>query len=91
MLAHLHGHEVPHRNMIEAADLNDDQGRAEKREVILLDRLREAAQPCVGNPVDDEFRHRGRRGCITPDLPAGNRASDADAWPVRCLKRAALP
>ena len=87
-LQHLHGYDVLDCHTAEAEALNDGSGRGDKREVILLDRLREAAlrlNPAIPEAVVDEALARlaNRRQAMSP--VAANREVDGlirDGIPV---------
>lgn len=61
-LQHVHGYDVQDCYTTDPANLNDGSGRSDKREVILLGRLREAAIRL--NPAIPEatIEHSGRTG-----------------------------
>ncbi|AOV18131.1 deoxyribonuclease [Acidihalobacter aeolianus] len=87
-LQHLHGYDVQVCHTAEAEDLDDGSGRADKREVILLDRLRAAAlrlNPAIPEAAVDEALGRlaDRRQAMSP--VAANREVDGlirDGIPV---------
>ncbi len=64
-LQHLHGFDVLDCHTENAEDLNDGSNRANKRDVILVDRVREAAHSA--EPGHSASSHRGVRwkNCAT--------------------------
>lgn len=87
-LQHVHGFDVLNCHTAEPDDLNDGSGRSDKREVFLLDRLREAAlrlNPGIPEAAVDEALGRltARRQAMSP--VAANREVDGlirDGIPV---------
>ncbi|APZ41805.1 type I restriction endonuclease subunit R [Acidihalobacter ferrooxydans] len=88
LLQHLHGYDVLICHTAEAEDLNDGSGRGDKREVILMDRLREATlrlNPGIPESVVDAALAglADRRQAMSP--VAANQAVDGllrDGIPV---------